>query len=309
MSGSAQPEPQQAGSDLSAIVQRFTSWLFEKSGGASYGLSEGEFGRILKDVVRKYLPADANCDDAEELLTSLRVEELALARACAAGDEHAWELFLTRYREKLYGAAYSIAREDATARELADSLYADLYGTGTRAGERVSKLNSYMGRGSLEGWLRTVLAQEYVNRYRSGRRLVSLEEQSEDGRQFAVADPGPAVTVDARLEAATDEALATLAAEDRFILAAYFLDGHTLAEIARMLNVHESTISRKVDRAVKHVRKRIRDGLVARGMSRRQADEALETDVRDLAVNVRARLTQETVGAPFSNRGASAEEK
>ena len=54
------------------------------------------------------------------------------------------------------------------------------YGTTTarRAGFEVSL---FTGRGSLEGWLRTVLAQEFVNRYRRTRRLVSLDEEGEDG--------------------------------------------------------------------------------------------------------------------------------
>ena len=122
---------------------------------------------------------------------SLRVDELALARACAAGNNSAWEIFLTRYREKLYLSALRIAREDSAARELADTLYADLYGTITRDGQRVSKLASYSGRGSLEGWLRTVLAQEYVNRYRRTKRLVSLDEESEEGVQIRRLIPSP----------------------------------------------------------------------------------------------------------------------
>ncbi len=297
MSGSAQP-------GISAEVQRLAAELFDQSRAASYSLSSAEFTRALVEVARKYLPPEAGAEETAELLRSLKVEELALARACAAGNDAAWECFLTRYREKLYGAAHSIARDDATARELADSLYADLYGTATREGQRVSKLNSYMGRGSLDGWLRTVLAQEYVNRYRSGRRLVSLDEQTEAGAQFAAPDPPSAPVADPRLGSATDEALSSLVAEDRFIVAAYFLDGRTLAEIGRILGVHESTVSRKLDKAVKAVRKRIRDGLLARGLSRRAADEALATDVRDLAVDVRASLTQETAAAPFSKGGA-----
>jgi DNA-directed RNA polymerase specialized sigma24 family protein len=106
------------------------------------------------------------------------VEELALARACADGQERAWEIFMARYREKLYDIAGYIAKESSAARELADSLYADLYGTTTRDGKRISKLASYTGRGSLEGWLRTVMAQEFVNRFRRQRRLVSLDEES-----------------------------------------------------------------------------------------------------------------------------------
>jgi RNA polymerase sigma-70 factor (ECF subfamily) len=74
-----------------------------------------------------------------------------------------------------------------------------------------------------------------------------------------------------------------------------------------MLRVHESTISRKVEKITTALRKRIRNGLTARGMSKRQADEALEADVRDLRVDVRARL-QETPRAPFSTRSGPATE-
>ncbi len=274
--------------------------LYEKSGNS--GLSHEQFTVILNQVAAKYLPADASARETAELYASLRVEELALARACAAGQERAWEIFMARYREKLYDIAAHIARETSAARELADSLYADLYGTTTRDGQRISKLASYTGRGSLEGWLRTVMAQEFVNRFRRQRRLVSLDEESEDGAQFAATDSTPAAVVDPRVEAATDEVLSRTAAEDRFILASYYLDGRTLAEIARTLAVHESTISRKLDKLAKSLRKQILTALERKGLSRRQAEEAMEVDVRDLRLNIRKRVAQETGPPPFSDK-------
>ena len=229
-------------------------------------------------------------------------EELALARGCAQGNETAWEEFFTRYREKLHDAALSITKEDSRARELAGSIYADLYGTGTRDGRRVSKLVYYNGRGSLEGWLRTVMAQHQVNEYRGTRRNVSLEEESEQGRQFAtsIAESSPAV--DPRLSLATDQALASIPPEDRCLLAYYFLDDLTLAKIASMLGVHESTISRRLERVVKGLRKAIVLRLTQAGMSRRQAEEALDVDVRDLSLDIRKTLTQESSPAAFSKK-------
>jgi RNA polymerase sigma-70 factor (ECF subfamily) len=209
---------------------------------------------------------------------------------------------MARYRDKLYDIAGYIARENSAARELADSLYADLYGTTTREGQRVSKLSSYTGRGSLEGWLRTVMAQEFVNRYRRQRHLVSLDEENEDGAQFAAADPEPTVAVDPRVETATDEVLSSLPPEERFILASYYLDGRKLAEIAGILAVHESTISRKLDKLAKSLRKQILTSLVKKGMSRRQAEEALQVDVRDLSVNIRERMAQESSPAAFPDK-------
>lgn len=279
-------------------LEPLSAELYERSGAARYSLSPGDFNAALEQVVRKYLP-DGTAQQTAELLASLRVEELALARACAAGSEKAWEEFLTRYRDRLFDAARAITKDDTAGRELADSLYADLYGTKERDGERVSKLSSYYGRGSLEGWLRTVLAQEFVNRYRSQKRTVSLEEQEEEGAQFAAPAADPPAASDTRLDQATDAALAALPAEERYILASYFLDGRTLAEIARTLGVHESTISRKVEKLTTALRKNIVEELTARGMSRRQAQEALESDVRDVRVDVRSRLAQDSRTAAF----------
>jgi RNA polymerase sigma-70 factor, ECF subfamily len=276
--------------------------LHAKSGCDKIGLARESFAGILCEVATKYLPTAATHADACTFLLTLRVEELALAQACAAGNNAAWEIFLTRYREKLYQSALRIAREDSSARDLADSLYAELYGTTTRDGERISKLASFTGRGSLEGWLRTVLAQEFVNRYRRTKRLVSLDEESEDGSQFAAPQPEPVLSADSRLESATDAALASLSSEDRMVLAAYYLDGRTLAEIARILGVHESTISRKVDKLAKLLRKKILAGMMQQGMARRQAEEALEVDVRDLQVDIRRSLAQDSPAATFSEK-------
>src|ERR1700733_8015179 len=279
---------------VQSVVNELLPDLCAKSGCEKIGLARESFASILCEVGSRQATGTSSESEIRTFLLSLRVDELALARACAAGSNPPWEIFLTRSREKLYLSALRIVREDSAARELADALYADLYGTNTREGQRVSKLASYTGRGSLEGWLRTVLSQEYVNRYRRTKRLVSLDEESEEGVQFRAPDPEPVAPADNRLAQATDEALGFLLGEDRMVLSAYYLDGRTLAEIARMLGVHESTISRKVDKLAKTLPNQIIATLVRRGMSRRQAEEALEVDVRDLQVNIRRSLNQET---------------
>ena len=288
------------------MVDELLAELYAKSGGEQFGLARDSFATILCEVGAKSVNAAAPQRELRSFFLSLRVDELALARACAAGHDPAGEMFVIRYREKLYQAALRIAREDSAAHELADTLYADLFGTSLRDGKRVSKLSSYTGRGSLEGWLRTVLAQEYVNRYRRTRRLVSLDEESEEGVQFRAPVPEPIPAADDRLANATDEALASLSAEERAILSSYYLDDRTLAEIARMLGVHESTISRKLDKLAKSLRKQILAALGRRGMGRRQAEEALDIDVRDLQVNIRRSLTQDSATPAFSEKTVKA---
>jgi RNA polymerase sigma-70 factor, ECF subfamily len=261
--------------------------LWRSSGALEFGLDAAEFGSILEQIVAKYLPAG---QDPSSFCRSLHIEELVLARACVAGNERAWSIFLSRYREGLYRSALSIARQDSAARELADSVYAELYGLHALAGHRVSKLAYYDGRGSLNSWLRSVLAHEFADRQRRERHQVSLEVQVEAGREFAAREDSSPNSPDSRLVRATDEALAATSAEERLLLASYYLDGQRLAQIAIMLGVHESTVSRRLERTVRTIRKNIVKALRRLGLSRAEAREALEVDVRDLTVDVRRYL-------------------
>ena len=280
----------ESNSGRAASLGSLVSALYESSGAAQFDISASEFSNILNEIADKYLSPEHDATAVGELLSKLHAKELVLARACAAGHSKAWEIFLTSYRDLLYQTAISVAKNEVIGRELADSLYADLYSSESRAGQRISKLNSYTGIGSLAGWLCTVLARCYVDHYRQQQRLVPLDETIEENPQLITATTEVIVSVDPRLEDATDDALSSLSPEDGFILASYFLDGRTLADIASSLNVHESTASRRVEKITSQLRNKIMAALRQRGMSRVQAEEALQADVRDLQVNVSLRL-------------------
>jgi len=265
--------------------------LYAQSGASAYDITLEQFTLLLQKVIaRTEEIRGATPEQVAAFLSGLRLDELALAHGCAVGNQHAWDVFLTKYRESIYQSARSVTRSESLGRELADSLYAELYGLGPEE-DRRSKLALYSGRGSLAGWLRMVLSQSYVDQIRAGKRLVSIEEEEEEhGTQFAAVTPESAPPADARVKESTDQILKELSAEERYLLVSYFLDGRRLAEIGRTLGVHESTISRKLEKLLKELRKRIRKDLERRGLSRRQADEALEMDIRDLGVDVQARL-------------------
>ena len=287
------------GSENARIIAEFCADRFAGSCGARLGIELAAFIAIVTRVVEQWNVVPSS-RELSQFLGTIRVEELVLTRACAAGNNAAWDRFLTAYREMLYGAAYKIAHDDSTARELADSLYAELYGISETGRERGSKLLYYSGRGSLEGWLRTIVAQEYVNRYRRTRRETSLDEALEDGQQFADKERPLTPPADPRLDEAIAAEIAATDAEERFLLASYYLDGRKLAEIGVLLGVHESTISRKLERATVSLRKRIRKRLLDGGLSAAQADEMMQdADVRDIQLPIEKSLRQDSQGSTF----------
>ena len=71
-----------------------------------------------------------------------------------------------------------------------------------------------------------------------------------------------------------------------------------------MVGVHESTISRRLERMLKALRKQVMAGLVQRGMNRSQAEEALEADVRYLQIDISKKLQENRSAAFQQNKGS-----
>jgi RNA polymerase sigma-70 factor, ECF subfamily len=272
---------------------------------AEHSLTTAELAHALGAIGAKHnfglAPgAAASFAQQEKFLRALQLADLALAQACALGREPAWQQFLTRFRAPLRQAAIAITGSSSLGEDLADSLYAELFGLSERAGERRSPLAGYSGRGSLMGWLRATLAQRHVDHHRRTWRESPLPEPGA-GLEPAAATPAPATQPAelTRLSHSLQQVLTQRPPEDRFLLASYFLDQRTLLEIARLLRVSEATISRKLNRLTTDIHKLLLKQLQATGLSRRAAEEAMFTDPRDLTLNLRT-LLQSSRPTPFS---------
>lgn len=284
----------------------FANEFWRKAGGEACGLTAAEFAAVLAAVGAKHnygLPPGAAADEGRRaaFFHSLHLNELALAHACALGREPAWERLVAAYRSALVQAGAAIAGSAALGSELADSLYGELYGLRRAEGERRSPLATYSGRGSLLGWLRATLVQRYRDHLRRTRREAPLDDFDSPAPEAAAAIPAELGT----LAAAVANTLGDLAAEDRFLLAAYYLDRQTLLEIARTLHVHEATISRRLKRLLGEVRKQLLRNLAAGGLSKAAAQEALGADPRDVEINLRALLQTSQLAAFQDKEGAA----
>jgi RNA polymerase sigma-70 factor (ECF subfamily) len=272
---------------------RLFNELWRESGADSYGLKQEEFGRILDSVgtAQNYgLEPGTTASRRQQAVffRGLRLNDLTLAHACASGYEGAWEHFIAIYRQPLFRAAIAITGSETLGRELADQLYAELYGLAAREGVRRSPLNSYKGKGSLMGWLRTTLAQRHVDHHRRTRRELPLDNLAK-GDEITAADPMPGkLPAELLLLAkAVVEALEKIKTEEQLLLAAYYIDGRTLLEIAPVLHVHEATVSRKLHRLVDGIRKQIVKNLLEYGLNKQAVQEMLGADPRDLDLNLK----------------------
>jgi RNA polymerase sigma-70 factor, ECF subfamily len=257
---------------LAGAVER--CWL-KAAAPVEWNLTCEQFEAALRrSVAHRFsgAPAPPEPKAIEKYLETLHVGDLAFACACGAGSEAAWETFVAQIRKELYRAARAIAG-DSSASELADSLYADLYGLRESQGQRKSLFDYFHGRSKLGTWLRAVLAQRHVDAIRRARKLEPLEDDAGRERSEVAAsasrashaaagppDPDRAKYL-SLVQAALAAALDSLEPRDRLRLAYYYADERTLAEIGRSLGEHEATVSRKLDRARRDLRHRVEAAL------------------------------------------------
>lgn len=293
--------------------------------GAGRLLARASDGRSLKHedlvprisaAVEKYLlKHDPNTPGAEvsKFIDELQADDLCLIIACERGDESAWTDLVERFTPTVRSAARSASSNEDAAEDLAQSIWAELYGLRTRKdGMPASKLAYYSGRGSLAGWLRAVVAQLAVDVFRKQSRLVQTEEDADLDRlaldtQIAEGQPmmagiaTPEESISNRLaqndmQRALSKAIQELAAEDRLLVKLYYFDNLRLREAGAVLGVHEATASRRLTRVQTDLRKRVTKILVdERGWTAAETEKSFAEVAQHLDTDLEALLSKEGV--------------
>lgn len=262
-----------AGSSVRTLLGSATiDWLYAQAHAGRWGLSRDRFTAALERSSEKALSSGALVSEkVEQYLRGLHLEDLALATACLENREAAWEHFVSAYRGYLRSAASAVLRCSSAAPEacdLADSLFAELYGLTDGPGRERSLFRYFHGRSSLKTWLRAILAQRHIDAIRAGRRFESLDdEESKSAAPKNVpsvasppADPHRERYV-ARFVRALHEAIISLDSRDEQRIRLYYAQQQTLAEIGRQLGEHESSVSRNLDRIRLALRRAVEENL------------------------------------------------
>ena len=293
----------------------------------NYQVSPEDFRAAVRAAADKYLvdrPSGKapTAQQLRQLLRDLQATDLFLALACARGNEHAWWEFDRDYRPYIERIARHLASSEADAGEVIDSVYVELYGTRVVEGVRQSKFATYTGRGTLRGWLRTVVWHAVIDLHRAQHDEVSVDEWSESGGEThdrpgwrAEARGSEAAMVDRIVReryavatiAALDASLATLDDHEKLLLLYYHVEGLKLREIARLVEepssplrrwfqrqskrrsaqpesrVHESTVMRWLEKVYGKVLDRFRTELESKGgLGPKEIDLCIEMATEDL---------------------------
>lgn len=293
----------------------------------NFGVQLDSFKASLQKTLAKYAAAEpgepVTAESIRDFLNQIQADDLFMAIACANGSERAWWEFDQQHRSYLERVARHLAKTDVDAQDVIDTVYVELYGTRVVDGERVSKFSTYSGRGSLRGWLRTVIWHSLVDLHRASHDEVSLDEMTEnvgEGMAHAsFAEPAPGgegamidqIARDRYRRATLDSietAFSTLDDHEKLLLLYYHVENLKLREIARLVEnegsplrgwfqrksstrdgnpsgrIHESTIMRWLEKSYAKVLELFRAELESKhGLGSDEIEICMELATQDLA--------------------------
>lgn len=227
------------------------------------GLDLASFRDRIHSIVRKHLGMSPSERDAIDFVKALHGRDLYLATACAqqsprlsASDWQdvsaqnacrAWKVLGTTYKAFIHDVARLFFRQSFAAQDLADNMVADLF-LPDRSG--TSRIMSYDGRSSLCTWLRVVLYNRAIN---ARRRIYAQGEEI----GVNVADGPALVRLDQAMRArrygtpladSLQMACRRLSPSERLLLLWRYEDGLQLGQIAGLLGIHQSNVTRRLER-------------------------------------------------------------
>jgi RNA polymerase sigma factor (sigma-70 family) len=248
-------------------------------GRRTYGplpLSDADHAAGALALARRRLAAHAIPDSTAALADSLERApgpDVFLAVACERAVPGAWDVFHRSYLPRLRG----LGQRQGLGGPAADTLARDLLGELALApvrGDARTRLGTYLGAGSLFGWLALILVRRIAPR--RAQSTVSLDAEAGPDRAPRADDlvnprseaREPAASLEdaetvRRVEARLDAAWASLAPRERLILVWKHVDGLSQQDVARRLGVGEPRVSRIVHGALERLRSAALDALDA----------------------------------------------
>jgi RNA polymerase sigma-70 factor, ECF subfamily len=194
---------------------------------------------------------------------------LDLARQAQAGDESAFTEIVNRYSPRVFSVASRFFRQRTLVEEAAQEVFLKAF----------TQLESYEGRGSMEGWLTRIATNTCLNMLRGAKRRPELtvsdltndeNDWMEEKLLNVASEQHRSAEKDLIAADLADRVLGVLSPEDRLALTMIDGDDASIKEVAEVTGWSESKVKVRAFRARRKVRETMEKLLS--GKSRRQLD-------------------------------------
>jgi RNA polymerase sigma-70 factor (ECF subfamily) len=176
--------------------------------------------------------------------------DVDLVRRIRSGDRAALGELYDRYASQALAVAVRVVEDRGTAEDVVHDAFVAVW-------RKIDRFDP--ARGSLRGWLLTVVRNRAIDRLRGSRPSDDLAEADALGRLRTTPNPVWEQAVQRLDREALQEALATLPAEQREAIELAYFGGHTYRRVAELTKVPAGTAAGRLRLALARLRAALED--------------------------------------------------
>jgi len=167
-----------------------------------------------------------------------------IIKGCLDGDRRDQELLYRRHSPKLYGVCLQYSGNDEEARDILQEGFIKIF----------ENLRNYKHEGSFEGWIRRIIVNTALEKFRSRHKLFRVDDIDTIQEQESEPD-----TEDYAGLQAVDLLfiIRELPPKYRMVFNLYAIEGYSHKEIGEMMNISEGTSKSNLSRARTILQKKV----------------------------------------------------
>ncbi len=159
-----------------------------------------------------------------------------LIKGCLNGDRRDQELLYRRYSPRLYGACLQYTGNDEEARDVLQEGFIKIFGS----------LAQYKNEGSFEGWMRRIIVNTALEKYRRRYGLYRVDDIDtvDESETLQNTEEYTGLEVEDMLEL-----IRNLPPKYRMVFNLYAIEGYSHKEIGSLMGITEGTSKSNLSRA------------------------------------------------------------
>jgi len=159
-----------------------------------------------------------------------------IIKGCLAGNRRDQELLYRRHAAKLFAVCLQYSGNDEEARDILQEGFIKIF----------ENLVHYKHEGSFEGWMRRIIVNTALEKYRGRNHLYRVDDIDQIPEQDADPDNEDYAGLDA---SDLMEIIRELPPKYRMVFNLYAIEGYTHKEISSIVNISEGTSKSNLSRA------------------------------------------------------------
>ncbi len=165
-----------------------------------------------------------------------------IIKACQSGKLKAQEKLFKMFSKQLFAVCLIYTKDYSSAEEVLQESFLAIF----------QHIVRFENRGSFEGWMRRIVVNTALNRYRKKTSLYRVEEIEDHIDEFSYEDVTETMSANDIMDIIYE-----LTPQYRMVFCLYAIEGYSHQEISKKLNISEGTSKSNLSRARKILQEKL----------------------------------------------------